>query len=215
MDLGSGSHGTVTLDPDGTTCTKVFKDPAYKPYYVNTQKTLDDMGREYFGGKILQYTEDTNDPDMITKIRMVYQGDSLYNMIHQKTRKTIVDRRVLARSFLNLLEGLCILSKRGHVHNDIKLDNITYNPDTGLLKFIDFDTFEYKHGYLSKQPVGSYIRAPELWLIQISPSEDTIQQIKLLAKIFKDAHFLMTRIVGSYRVLLVEEGQMCAQTIGG
>jgi len=82
MHLGTGACGTVTLDNDKKTCIKVFKDPAFKPFYERTQKVLDEMGRKYFGGKILQYTADANDPNSITEIRMVYQGDSLYNMIH-------------------------------------------------------------------------------------------------------------------------------------
>lgn len=141
---------------------------------------------------------------------MVYQGDSMDKVIHPNTS---VDRRVLARSFLNLLAGLCILSKKGHVHNDIKLDNITYNPETHILKFIDFfDTFESKHEYLTKTHFTSYIRAPELWKITRRPPLRTPAQVKLLIKIFKDARFFNDEDGNVFEELMAGKGAYRAAT---
>jgi len=163
--LGSGSYGTVTLHPtDKTRCIKTVKPPYLKQSQITTrQAVLDTIDppdkenkRKYFGGKIVDKTlrQGTNE---ITKFQMVLQGQSL-----EKVAMTPSTLDKLKKSFLNLLEGLCLLSLHKYSHNDIKKENITYDDASGVLKFIDHDLFLTK---FKTNPLWYfyYPYAPELW----------------------------------------------------
>jgi len=170
--LGSGAYGTVRLDPtDPTKCIKTLFPKYPKQYQVdNRQAVLDRIDppdpknnkRKYFGGKITDKTvKGTPNPSIkqITKFKMVLQGESLEKIIKKAIPAT---RDKLKMAFLNLLDGLCVLSQHKYSHNDIKEENVTYDDATGALRFIDPDLFltEFK-----TTPPGFFYfaYAPELW----------------------------------------------------
>lgn len=63
-------------------------------------------------------------------------GGDLSSII--KSKKNIYSFDQIIYSFKDIVDGLCILDKKGYAHLDIKPDNIVFNPITGKSKLIDF-----------------------------------------------------------------------------
>jgi len=139
--LGQSTYGTVFAMDAGRKAKKIFK-----PTMTDSTKQLRqrqtklgeiDPQRSFLGARILEYQTTQDDQQRPPKsIIMVNQGRTL-----KQSDVTASNWIAMARRFQSLIQGICTMSDRGYMHGDIKTDNIVIHPETGVMKFIDYDFF--------------------------------------------------------------------------
>lgn len=139
--LGQSTYGTVFMMDSGRKAKKIFKQTMTDStkQLRQRQKELNEIDphRSFLGAPILEYQMNQDDQQRPPKsIIMVNQGHTLNG-----SEITASNWIVMARRFQSLIQGICTMSDRGYMHGDIKIDNIVIHPETGVMKFIDYDFF--------------------------------------------------------------------------
>ena len=76
-----------------------------------------------------------------TRINIVMEyvkGKSLYQYIRKKPGMKIGNENECKQIFRQLAEGVCYLHKEKITHRDLKLENVLFDQENGVVKIIDF-----------------------------------------------------------------------------
>ena len=95
----------------------------------------------YFGNK------STN---KVKVLQIPYGGQDLYRFLRDNNNKlTNLDISILNKGVINLIKnGIKPMNDTGLVHTDLRIDNTVYNPETGLVKIIDWG-LAYHNSFVS------------------------------------------------------------------
>jgi len=176
--LGAGAFGTVTLakikDTEKLVVIKGIEiqyDNVRQEQSVQTELTILKLFKkncEYVSCYIEDKVDDeeiTTPPTIIDGKQLITSSKRIYKTLYivqkydypdnlEKVYTTEKFDKIRDKVIENLMKGLQVLHKNYVTHNDIKLENIIVNKETGDIKYIDFGVSCYKKCNLTL--AGSY-----------------------------------------------------------
>jgi serine/threonine protein kinase len=151
----------------------------------------------YFGNK------STN---KVKVLQIPYGGQDLYRFLRDNNNKlTNSDIIRLNIGVINLIKnGIKPMNDKGLVHTDLRIDNTVYDPETGLVKIIDWGLAYHKNFIISEDFFHIYVHPSENypiycllfldWFIELINKISTDKEDIISIGVNKIINFLFTQI---------------------
>ena len=127
IKISEGSHSTVFQNPDGTTVTKIISDVDIADREI---KFLNIIATRKLKNVLLPLSINYNQRSIVLP-KLTPLSWLPFTSLSIKNKIYIVKQ---------LINGLNEIHNLNIIHNDFKLDNIMYDPNTLTVKIIDFST---------------------------------------------------------------------------
>jgi len=137
--LGTGAFSEVRLAQNsktgGSIAAKITDLTKFRRYYDKEVKALTEIPPHPNIVPLVQYGEDGNTGYIFTEL---VKGKPLGNYVKESDKGNGMDEQESLEILLQLVNGIDAVHKSNFTHNDIKPENIIYNPETKTAHIIDF-----------------------------------------------------------------------------
>jgi serine/threonine protein kinase len=207
-ELASGSFGTVHLAiylGEDSSDLKPGGTYALKEMNTNDTTTLIELN-------VLEKIKDANSQQNILKYYCAFLsgqftilvleyilGDDLFKWLTSVEPYLIISELDIIKILKQVVSGLVFLKQNGIIHRDIKLENIMYEKNSGVVKIVDFGLSKLNQNSRLNQNFTSRLgtmqyKSPELNLNGTSSSEGDIWSLGILLYILVSGEYMFDDI---------------------